>query len=342
MRLRSALASVFHSCRVKTTSGITGMPWAAAIRFVIDLSMATAEANMSHPTNGTPAMPKSPIRLPSSPSVPCMAGNATSIRTLRPHSPGHSSHNPPSNSNRSFFCFARNASMSARLKKSKSLNVLCEYHEPSRAIYTGKTSNCRLARSDPITGMCAVIMETSCSTLCPPNITAIVFLLCILVWPVVLQHHHIPFYGKMGQRSIRRRRIVKPRHLACVPRIRKALRNIRGCRIFYQHDMFYARTRKTRPDLPMHRFCFFSHLHQTRGYIKSSPAFERGQKFYNHAHAVGVPVVTIIENSYAACIGFRLKAVTERPDVCNTLPDLFMRHTQIRGNIGGSRKRTYV
>src|SRR3989344_7966242 len=75
---------VSHCALVNQTYGTTGMPSAAQTCLVSTLSIATAEANMSQPTNGTFAMRSNPISEPSSPYVPCIEGKTTSIFCLLP------------------------------------------------------------------------------------------------------------------------------------------------------------------------------------------------------------------------------------------------------------------
>src|SRR3989344_5719156 len=77
--LQILLLSVYQSCLVNQISGTVGTPSARKTCFVNTLSIATLEANKSHPTHGTPAIRRSPIKLPSSPYVPCIAGKTKSI-----------------------------------------------------------------------------------------------------------------------------------------------------------------------------------------------------------------------------------------------------------------------
>src|SRR3989338_10501005 len=66
---------VSHCALVNQTYGTTGIPSAAQTCLVSTLSIATAEANISHPTNGIPAMRNTPCREPPSPYVPRIDGN---------------------------------------------------------------------------------------------------------------------------------------------------------------------------------------------------------------------------------------------------------------------------
>src|SRR3989344_403781 len=122
---------VSHCALVNQTYGTTGIPSAATTCLVSTLSIATAEANMSHPTNGTFAIRRRPMREPSSPKVPCIEGNTTSIAIFLPASPGHTSFRPSSKESCTFFHFASFSSHPSCLKNDRSFIALSAYHEPS-------------------------------------------------------------------------------------------------------------------------------------------------------------------------------------------------------------------
>src|SRR3989338_2568788 len=130
MRFFICTFSVSHCARVNQQNGTTEIPSAKRTCFVNALSIATAEANMSHPADGTPAIRSNPIKLPSSPYVPCMDGNTTSMRTDFDKTPGQEMPRPFSNDNRTGFCRQRIDSKSGRLKNAKSFIALSAYHFP--------------------------------------------------------------------------------------------------------------------------------------------------------------------------------------------------------------------
>ena len=123
-------ASCFHIPRVNQTYGGVGMFSACNNCFVRTLSIATAEAKISQPTNGTLAMRNNPISEPSSPNVPCIAGKTTSIFCDLWNIAGQIISKPSSNESCIGFHFASCASQSGCLKNCRSFIRLSQYHFP--------------------------------------------------------------------------------------------------------------------------------------------------------------------------------------------------------------------
>src|SRR5260221_13628724 len=98
-----------------------------------------------------------------------------------------------------------------------------EYHSPALAIYKGKISNPPAACKASMTGIWAVMIETSCSTDWPPKMTRTFFMLVILadssviVRPVVLNQYHVAFHRHVGQGRKRRRSVIVPVQLTLEP-----------------------------------------------------------------------------------------------------------------------------
>src|SRR3989344_8393162 len=130
-------------------------------------------------------------------------------------------------------------------------------------------------------GICAVMIETSCSALLPPKISAMVFMeqlyrahhstkntysslirghglesyrrLGILVWPIVLDEDDIPGNGHVLQRRERARHIFKLRNFAPETPFSKPFFDSGRSGGLDQYDMLYTCFRKLLTNSRMHR-----------------------------------------------------------------------------------------
>src|SRR3989338_8712971 len=125
---------VSHCDLENHTYGTMGIPSAATTCLVKTLSIATAEANISHPTNGTFAMRSNPMSDPSSPYVPCIEGNTMSIFCVLRISPGQMIVKPSFTEISTVFQLFNSSSYAGFLKNERSFIRLSQYHFPSFVI----------------------------------------------------------------------------------------------------------------------------------------------------------------------------------------------------------------